>query len=57
VTEPVPRLRVGDGLAPDTAIRPLINRAGFDMVAEHAREALRQEAQRMVSGGLTLPIT
>jgi succinate-semialdehyde dehydrogenase/glutarate-semialdehyde dehydrogenase len=48
VAERVRRLRVGDGLAPDTDVGPLIDRAGFDKVAEHVRDALRRGARRIV---------
>ncbi len=48
VAERVRRLRVGNGMAPDTDIGPLINRAGFDKVAEHVRDALRRGARRIV---------
>jgi succinate-semialdehyde dehydrogenase/glutarate-semialdehyde dehydrogenase len=41
-------LRVGNGLDPETDIGPLINRAGFDKVAEHVRDALAREAIRLV---------
>jgi succinate-semialdehyde dehydrogenase/glutarate-semialdehyde dehydrogenase len=48
VAERIRRLRVGDGMAPDTDIGPLINRAGFDKVAEHVRDALHRGARRIV---------
>ncbi len=41
-------LRVGDGLRPDTDIGPLINRAAFDKVAAHVRNALEHGARRIV---------
>ena len=44
----VRKLRVGDGMDPQTDIGPLINRAGFDKVAEHVRDALSCGARRIV---------
>lgn len=44
----VERLRVGDGLDPATDIGPLIDRAQFDRVATHVRDALARGARRVV---------
>ena len=44
----VRELRVGDGMNPATDIGPLINRAGFDKVAEHVKDALDGGARRVV---------
>jgi succinate-semialdehyde dehydrogenase/glutarate-semialdehyde dehydrogenase len=48
VAERVARLRVGNGLEPQTDIGPLINRAAFDKVAGHVGDALARGAQRLV---------
>ncbi len=42
------RLKVGNGLDPDTDIGPMVNREGFDKVAEHVRDALARGAKRIV---------
>jgi succinate-semialdehyde dehydrogenase/glutarate-semialdehyde dehydrogenase len=44
----VRRLRVGDGMNPETEIGPLINRDGFLKVAEHVKDALAGGATRVV---------
>jgi len=44
----VEALKVGDGLAPDTNIGPLINRSAFDKVAGHVADALSKGARRIV---------
>ena len=46
----VAKLKVGDGLAPDTDIGPLIDREGFDKVAAHVANALTGGARRLVGG-------
>jgi succinate-semialdehyde dehydrogenase/glutarate-semialdehyde dehydrogenase len=48
VAERVRRLRVGNGIDPTTDIGPLINRAGFDKVADHVQDALARGADRIV---------
>lgn len=42
------KLKVGNGMEPDTDIGPLINREGFDKVAEHVKDALAGGATRLV---------
>jgi succinate-semialdehyde dehydrogenase/glutarate-semialdehyde dehydrogenase len=42
------QLGVGDGMEPSTDIGPLINRAGFDKVAAHVKDALHRGARRLV---------
>jgi succinate-semialdehyde dehydrogenase/glutarate-semialdehyde dehydrogenase len=44
----VQRLRVGNGMDPDTDIGPLINRDGFEKVDQHVKDALRRGAKRVV---------
>lgn len=44
----VARLRVGNGIEPDTDIGPLINRAAFDKVDRHVRDAIAKGAKRIV---------
>lgn len=41
------RLEVGDGMLPGTDIGPLIDRNGFDKVAEHVSDAMRRGAVRL----------
>lgn len=48
VAELAENLRVGDGLDPATDIGPLINRAGFDKVVQHVRDALDGGASLVV---------
>lgn len=48
VAERVRKLRVGNGLDPQTDIGPLINRDAFDKVAAHVRDALARGARRVV---------
>jgi succinate-semialdehyde dehydrogenase / glutarate-semialdehyde dehydrogenase len=48
LAERVGRLRVGDGMQPGTDIGPLINRAGFDKVDRHVRDAIAKGAKRIV---------
>ena len=50
VVERVGRLKVGDGMAEDTDIGPLIDRAGFDKVRQHVEDAVAKGA-RCVAGG------
>jgi succinate-semialdehyde dehydrogenase/glutarate-semialdehyde dehydrogenase len=44
----VARLKVGNGLDPETDIGPLINRGAFDKVARHVKDALQKGARRIV---------
>lgn len=46
--ERVGRLKVGDGMNPETEIGPLINRASFAKVQRHVQEAIQQGARRLV---------
>lgn len=48
VTRRVARLKVGNGLDPDTDVGPLIDRASFDKVAAHVADALHRGARRLV---------
>lgn len=48
VAERVRKLRVGDGMDPETDIGPLINRDAFDKVVDHVRDALDHGAKRVV---------
>jgi succinate-semialdehyde dehydrogenase/glutarate-semialdehyde dehydrogenase len=48
VAERVRKLRVGNGLEPQTDIGPLINRDAFDKVAAHVRDAIARGARRIV---------
>jgi len=50
VADRVRALKVGNGLAPDTDIGPLIDRAAFDKVAAHVRDAMARGARRLVGG-------
>ncbi len=47
VVERTQKLKVGNGLAPETDIGPLINRDAFDKVASHVRDALAKGAKRL----------
>ena len=48
-------LTVGDGMDPDTNIGPLINKAGFDKVAQHVADAISQGGKRLVGGDPSPP--
>jgi succinate-semialdehyde dehydrogenase/glutarate-semialdehyde dehydrogenase len=48
VVERVRKLRVGDGMNPDTDIGPLIDRTGFDKVAEHVTDAMSHGAKSVI---------
>lgn len=50
VADRVRALKVGNGLAPDTDVGPLIDRAAFDKVAAHVRDAMALGARRLVGG-------
>ncbi len=47
----VSMLRVGDGMAPDSDIGPLIDRPTFDKVEAHVRDAIRRGARCLCGGG------
>ena len=55
VAERVAKLKVGDGLQQETDIGPLINRAAFDKVDRHVRDAIEQGAKRVVGGDRKRP--
>ncbi len=44
------KLRVGNGLEPGVEVGPLINKAGFDKVAEHVEDARAKGATAVVGG-------
>jgi succinate-semialdehyde dehydrogenase/glutarate-semialdehyde dehydrogenase len=48
VAQRVRKLRVGDGMNLDTDIGPLIDRAGFDKVADHVTDAISHGAKRVI---------
>ncbi|MBI4578129.1 MAG: aldehyde dehydrogenase family protein, partial [Planctomycetes bacterium] len=48
VARRVEKLRVGNGLDPETDIGPLVDRQAFIKVAEHVRDALAKGARRIV---------
>ena len=50
MAERVGKLKVGDGLSSETDIGPLINRAAFDKVDRHVRDAIERGARRVVGG-------
>lgn len=54
VAERVRRLKVGDGMDPDTDIGPLIDHNGFNKVRRHVEDALAKGA-RLVAGELPAP--
>lgn len=56
VAERVSKLRVGDGLDPASDLGPLIDRAQYEKVAAHVRDALQRGARRIV-GGDAVPLT
>lgn len=56
VVDHVSRLKVGNGMEPDSDIGPLINREGFDKVAEHVRDAMRLGAIRVVGDDPPRPV-
>lgn len=47
VAQRVRRLKVGNGLDPDTDIGPLINRAGWQKVRDHVADALEKGAEKV----------
>lgn len=47
VAERTAKLKVGDGLAPDTDIGPLIDRAGWEKVRDHVKDALAHGAEKV----------
>ena len=51
----VAALKVGDGMAEGTDIGPLVDRAGFDKVAQHVKDALNRGAKRLVGGDPARP--
>lgn len=55
VVERVKRLKVGDGMQPDTDLGPLIDRAGFEKVRRHVTDALAQGAE-LVAGEVPEPL-
>ena len=55
MAERVSKLKVGDGLSTETDIGPLINRAAFDKVDRHVRDALERGARRVVGGDRKRP--
>ncbi len=56
VAERVRKLSVGDGLDPASDLGPLIDRAQYEKVAAHVRDALQRGAQR-VAGQDPAPLT
>ena len=48
VAERVRKLRLGHGLSEGTDVGPLVDRRGFDKVAEHVQDALAKGAKRIV---------
>jgi succinate-semialdehyde dehydrogenase/glutarate-semialdehyde dehydrogenase len=55
VSERVARLKVGNGSDPQTDIGPLINRAAFDKVDRHVRDAIERGAKKLVGGDTRRP--
>ncbi len=55
ISDRVRRLRVGNGADEQTDIGPLINRAGFDKVDRHVKDALARGAQRIVGADRERP--
>ncbi|HOB76384.1 MAG TPA: NAD-dependent succinate-semialdehyde dehydrogenase [Phycisphaerae bacterium] len=55
VAERVRKLKVGNGLEPDTDIGPLINRDAFDKVAAHVQDAVQRGARLIVGGQARRP--
>jgi succinate-semialdehyde dehydrogenase / glutarate-semialdehyde dehydrogenase len=56
LAERVSRLRVGDGMRPDTDIGPLINRSAFEKVDRHVRDAVSKGAKRIVGEEVARPM-
>jgi succinate-semialdehyde dehydrogenase/glutarate-semialdehyde dehydrogenase len=55
VSDRVSKLRVGNGSDPQTDIGPLINRAAFDKVDRHVRDAIERGARKLVGGDTKRP--
>jgi succinate-semialdehyde dehydrogenase/glutarate-semialdehyde dehydrogenase len=51
LADKVPAIRVDQGLQDEFVVGPLVNRAGFDKVAELVEDAKRQGAQVVLGGG------
>jgi len=56
ISERVARLRVGNGMDPQTDIGPLIDRQAYEKVERHVRDAIEHGAKRLV-GGDPRPLT
>lgn len=55
VAERAAKLKVGNGMEPDTDIGPLIDRAGWEKVHEHVQDALQRGATRVYGPEPTPP--
>ncbi|MEO6436039.1 MAG: NAD-dependent succinate-semialdehyde dehydrogenase [Tepidisphaeraceae bacterium] len=55
ISERVRRLNVGNGMEPHVDIGPLINRAAFEKVERHVKDALEHGARRAVGGASSTP--
>jgi succinate-semialdehyde dehydrogenase/glutarate-semialdehyde dehydrogenase len=55
ISQRVSKLHVGNGMEAQTDIGPLINRAAFEKVDRHVRDALKQGAKRLVGADRDAP--
>jgi succinate-semialdehyde dehydrogenase/glutarate-semialdehyde dehydrogenase len=51
VVERVKKLKLGNGMEPDTDIGPLVDRAGYEKVRQHVEDAVAKGAKLLVGGG------
>ena len=51
VVERVKKLKLGNGIEPDTDIGPLVDRAGYEKVRQHVEDAVAKGARLLIGGG------
>ena len=51
VVERVKKLKLGNGMDPDTDIGPLVDRAGYEKVRQHVEDAVAKGAKLPIGGG------
>jgi succinate-semialdehyde dehydrogenase/glutarate-semialdehyde dehydrogenase len=51
IVERVRKLKLGNGMDPDTDIGPLVDRAGYEKVRQHVEDAVAKGAKLLIGGG------